>query len=35
MAHDENGKWDGYCKHGVYVGGCGVDLMCIRCELGE
>jgi|WetSurMetagenome_2_1015567.scaffolds.fasta_scaffold1149947_2 hypothetical protein len=23
------------CKHGVYVGGCGVDLMCGRCESGE
>lgn len=31
--------WRGYpgdtCKHGVYVGGCGVDWMCAHCELGE
>ena len=20
------------CKHGVYTGGCGVDLMCPQCE---
>lgn len=29
--------WRGYpgdtCKHGVYVGGCGVDYVCGRCEL--
>jgi hypothetical protein len=25
---------DGYCPHGVYVGGCGVDLMCGWCEDG-
>lgn len=25
----------GYCRHGVYVGGCGVDWMCGRCENGE
>lgn len=24
----------GCCKHGVYVGGCGVDWMCGRCEMG-
>jgi len=23
------------CKHGVYVGGCGIDWMCGRCESGE
>jgi len=23
------------CRHGVYVGGCGPDLMCGRCEAGE
>lgn len=23
------------CKHGVYVGGCGADYMCGRCENGE
>lgn len=25
----------GYCPHGVYVGGCGIDWMCGRCESGE
>ncbi len=25
----------GYCEHGVYVGGCGADYMCGRCESGE
>ena len=25
---------DGYCKHGVYVGGCGIDWMCGICESG-
>lgn len=25
---------DGYCEHGVYVGGCGWDLMCQWCEDG-
>ena len=24
----------GYCKHGVYVGGCGIDWMCGDCEAG-
>lgn len=23
------------CKHGNYVGGCGADYMCFRCENGE
>lgn len=23
------------CPHGKYVGGCGADLMCGRCEMGE
>jgi len=23
------------CRHGVYVGGCGIDWMCGRCEDGE
>jgi len=23
------------CGHGVYVGGCGVDHMCFKCEEGE
>ena len=26
---------DDYCKHGVYVGGCGIDWMCGKCEGGE
>jgi hypothetical protein len=26
---------DGYCKHGVYVGGCGIDWMCGACECGD
>ena len=26
---------NGYCKHGIYVGGCGIDFMCGRCENGE
>lgn len=24
-----------YCIHGKYVGGCGVDLMCFACEMGD
>ena len=31
--------WDYYpgdtCEHGVYVGGCGIDHMCHRCEMGD
>lgn len=31
--------WRGYpgdtCRHGVYVGGCGIDRMCGACEMGE
>jgi len=23
------------CKHGVYTGGCGIDYMCGKCEMGE
>lgn len=23
------------CKHGVYVGGCGADYICGRCEAGD
>lgn len=23
------------CEHGKYTGGCGIDLMCMACELGE
>ncbi len=26
---------EGYCKHGVYVGGSGIDWMCGRCEDGD
>lgn len=26
---------DGYCIHGVYTGGCGIDWMCGHCEMGE
>lgn len=26
--------YGGYCEHGVYVGGCGVDWMCGDCEMG-
>lgn len=29
------GELDGYCVHGVYVGGCGIDWMCGICESGE
>jgi len=29
-----NGQ-DGYCEHGVYVGGCGIDYICGQCESGE
>lgn len=25
---------DGYCEHGKYVGGCGIDYMCGWCEQG-
>lgn len=25
---------DGFCRHGVYVGGCGIDWMCGACEAG-
>lgn len=31
------GQFDGtsgYCKHGVYTGGCGIDYMCGACEMG-
>lgn len=26
---------EGYCPHGSYTGGCGVDWMCGACEMGE
>jgi hypothetical protein len=28
------GTVDGYCEHGTYVGGCGIDWMCHMCEMG-
>jgi hypothetical protein len=24
-----------FCRHGVYVGGCGYDFMCGACEMGD
>lgn len=24
-----------HCKHGTYVGGCGIDWMCHACEMGD
>lgn len=27
-------QYDGYCEHGTYVGGCGIDWMCGYCEEG-
>lgn len=24
-----------HCRHGVYVGGCGIDFMCHACEMGD
>lgn len=36
--HERDMYWrhkSGYCEHGVYVGGCGIDWMCGRCESGE
>lgn len=29
-----SGNTDGYCHHGTYVGGCGIDWMCYYCESG-
>lgn len=26
---------DNHCVHGAYVGGCGIDWMCGRCEMGD
>lgn len=26
---------EGYCIHGTYVGGCGIDRLCGACENGE
>ena len=31
---DSRRPYDGYCRHGVYTGGCGADYMCGRCEDG-
>lgn len=30
-----DGLTQGNCKHGTYVGGCGIDWMCGACESGE
>ncbi len=30
--HGSAGDHDGYCRHGAYVGGCGIDWMCGTCE---
>jgi hypothetical protein len=39
IAIDANDIFDGlaqgYCVHGTYVGGCGIDWMCGACESGE
>jgi hypothetical protein len=42
MAYDIDGyvpagmrRDDNYCRHGVYVGGCGIDWMCPACEFGD
>ena len=38
LCHDQSQRDDampeGYCRHGKYVGGCGVDWMCGACEDG-
>lgn len=28
-------RYEGYCFHGKYVGGCGIDWMCGWCESGD
>lgn len=28
-------EWDGYCRHNVFVGGCGRDIPCWRCESSD
>lgn len=28
-------QYEGYCFHGMWVGGCGIDWMCGACESGE
>jgi hypothetical protein len=39
LAHDRAERdalaSEGHCRHGVYVGGCGVDWMCGPCEDGS
>jgi hypothetical protein len=39
LAHDQSERDrsapDGHCRHGVYVGGSGVDWMCGACEADE
>lgn len=35
MSSDGRKRSDGYCEHGVYVGGCGIDWMCGYCETGD
>ena len=39
MEHQYPQGWRYYpgdvCRHGTYVGGSGVDLMCGACEMGE
>lgn len=32
--YDDDNYYTGYCEHGQYVGGCGVDWMCTWCESG-
>lgn len=34
LAYDQSPN-EGYCFHGTYVGGCGIDWMCGYCESGE
>lgn len=34
LAYDQS-PYTGYCFHGTYVGGCGIDWMCGYCESSE
>lgn len=34
LAYDQSPN-EGYCFHGTYVGGCGIDWICGYCESGE
>lgn len=34
LAYDQSPS-EGYCFHGTYVGGCGIDWMCGYCESGD